>query len=203
MAQITVKLPTDEEEDLLRRFMVNRNYLQAVREFISTTYGRREKLYDGLRAAVGAMPQYQKIQRGHADLDEVRRYLMLAWTSEIQLHLPAIMGNTSMLAFANTWAPVHAYYAVYGTLQARFTANGMSGVSDDHTATLRTIAKQIEQRDLFPAPWNLLAVGCPMRRERIHLNDQGEDCTSHRGALHPDRLRRRPAVLAADGYMAT
>ena len=104
---------------------------------------------------------------------------MLAWTSEIQLHLPAIMGNTSMLAFANTWAPVHAYYAVYGTLQAWFTANGMTGVADDHTATLRTIAKQIEQRDLFPAPWNLLAVGCPMRRERIHLNDHGEDCTSH------------------------
>ena len=65
VAQITVKLPSDEEEDLLRRFTVNRNYLQAVRGFISTTYGRREKLYDGLRAAVEAMPQYQKIQRGH------------------------------------------------------------------------------------------------------------------------------------------
>jgi hypothetical protein len=125
------------------------------------------------------MPQYQRIQRGEADLNEVRRYLMLAWTSEIQLHLPAIMGNTSMLAFANTWAPVHAYYAVYGTLQAWFTANGMTGVADDHTATLRTIAKQIEQRDLFPPPWNLLAVGCPMRKERLYLNDHGEDCTSH------------------------
>jgi hypothetical protein len=57
------------------------------------------------------MPTYHRIQRGTADLDEVRRFLTLAWTSEIELHLPAIMGNHSMLAFASTWAPVHAYYA--------------------------------------------------------------------------------------------
>jgi len=171
-----VHFPTSEEEDLGRRFTVNRNYLQAVSGFITTEYGRREKLYAGLRTKLEAMPKYHRIQRGQADVAEVRRFLTLAWTSEIQLHLPAILGNPSMLAFANTWAPVHAYYAVYGTLQAWFAANGMSGVADDHTATLRTIAKQIEQRDLFPEPWNLLAVGCPMRKQRLHLNDHGKDC---------------------------
>ncbi len=179
MVVITVSLPTDEEEDLLRRFTVNRNYLQALAGFITTTYGRRENLYAGLKATVEATPQYHKIQRGQADLDEVRRFLALAWTSEIQLHLPALMGNASMLPFANVWAPVHAYYAVFGALQAWFAANGMKGVADDHTATLKTIANQIEQRDLFPEPWNLLAIGCPMRRERRHLNARGADCTSH------------------------
>jgi hypothetical protein len=89
------------------------------------------------------------------------------------------MDNASMLGFANTWAPVHAYYAIYGTLQGWFAANGMTGVANDHTATLRTISKQIEQRDLFPEPWNLLAVGCPMRKERKHVNDHGHDCTRH------------------------
>lgn len=179
MPTITVRFPTDEEEDLRRRFTVNRNYLQAVAGFINGVYGHREKLYEGLRKAVEAMPQYRRIQRAQADVVEVRRFLTLAWTSEIQLHLPAILGNPSMLAFANTWAPVHAYYAVYGTLQAWFVANGMTGVADDHTATLRTISKQIEQRDLFPEPWNLLAIGCPMRKERFHLNDHGKDCTRH------------------------
>jgi hypothetical protein len=176
---ISLKLPTDEEEDLLRRFTVNRSYLQAIAGFITTTYGWREKLYAGLRSTVEAMPAYQRIQRREGDLEEIRRFLTLAWTSEIQLHLPAIMGNSSVLAFANTWAPVHAYYAVYGTLQAWFAANGITGVADDHTATLRTISKQIQQRDLFPEPWNLLAVGCPMRKERVHLNDHGRDCTRH------------------------
>jgi hypothetical protein len=176
---ITVNFPTDEEEDLLRRFTVNRNYLQAIAGFITTTYGRREQLYAGLKTSVEGMPQYHRIQRGQADLTEVRRFLTLAWTSEIQLHLPALMGNQSMLPFANTWAPVHAYYSVFGTLQAWFAANGMKGVADDHTATLKTISKQIEQRDLFPEPWNLLAIGCPMRKERLHLNGRGVDCTSH------------------------
>lgn len=59
----------------------------------------------------------------------------------------------------------------------------MSGTANDHTATLRTIANQIEQRDLFPEPWNLLAIGCPMRKERLHLNDRGRDCTSHMEVL--------------------
>jgi hypothetical protein len=172
-------LPTDEENDLLRRFTVNRNYLQAVQNFLMATYGRREKLYSGLRAGLQSHPPYAKINRATADLHEVRRFLALAWTSEVQLHLPALMGDTAMLGFANAWAPVHAYYAVFGGLQAWFTANGMSGTGNDHTATLKTISNQIEQRDLLPEPWNLLAVGCPMRGDRIHLNDRGVDCTSH------------------------
>ncbi len=179
LVKIEINLPTNEEEDLLRRFTVNRNYLQAIAGFITTIYGRQEQLYVGLRATVEAMAAYRRIQRSTVDLEQVRRFQTLAWTSEIQLHLPAIMGNDSMLAFANTWAPVHAYYAVYGMLQAWFAANGMNGVADDHTATLRTVAKQIEQRDLFPEPWNLLAIGCPMRKERLHLNAHGQDCTRH------------------------
>lgn len=183
VAVVTFNFPTDEEEELLRRFTVNRNYLQALAGFVTATYGAHEKLYAGLKTTVEASPQYQKIQRAPADAGEVRRFLTLAWTSEIQLHLPALMGNPAMLAFANTWAPVHAYYTVFGALQAWFAANGMKGVADDHTATLKTIATQIQQRDLFPEPWNLLAIGCPMRGERVHLNDRGVDCTRHMEVL--------------------
>jgi hypothetical protein len=179
MAVVTLKLPTDEEEELLRRFTVNRHYLQAIAGFVTGTYGYRDQLYSGLKTTLGSYPPYTRINRATADIGEVRRFLTLAWTSEIQLHLPALMGNTAMLGFANAWAPVHAYYAVFGALQAWFAANGMSGTANDHTATLKTIASQIEQRDLFPEPWNLLAVGCPMRDEKIHLNERGRDCTSH------------------------
>ena len=55
----------------------------------------------------------------------------------------------------------------------------MTGTADDHTATLRSIANMIEQRNLFPEPWNLLAVGCPMRGDRLYVNyPQEADCTS-------------------------
>lgn len=180
MAVITVNFPTDEEQELLRRFTVNRNYLRAIAGFLTFTYGSRQHLYSGLKRTLDSYPPYTRINRANVDMSEIRRFLTLAWTSEIQLHLPALMGNTAMLGFANAWAPVHAYYAVFGALQAWFAANGMSGTANDHTATLKTIASQIEQRDLFPEPWNLLAVGCPMRS---HLNDRGRDCTSHMEVL--------------------
>jgi hypothetical protein len=183
MAVITVTFPTDEEQDLVRRFTVNRNYLQAIAGFLTSTYGIRQHLYSGLKKTLDSYPPYTRINRANADMSEVRRFLTLAWTSEIQLHLPALMANTAMLGFANAWAPVHAYYAVFGALQAWFAANGMSGTANDHTATLKTIASQIEQRNLFPEPWNLLADGCPMRDERSHLNDRGRDCTSHMEVL--------------------
>jgi hypothetical protein len=175
---ITVRFPSGAEEDLVRRFTVNRNYLQAIAGFLTHRYGERERLYAGLRSTLDAMPQIHKINRVDLDLADVKRFLTLAWSSEIQLHLPAIMDHSEMLPFANTWAPVHAYYAVYGAMQAWFAANGMTGVADDHTATLRTIASHIEKRDLLPEPWNVLAVGCPMRGDRVYLNDRGADCAS-------------------------
>jgi hypothetical protein len=180
VAVITVNLPSAEEEELIRRFTVNKNYLQALSHFLIYTYGKQDKLYSGIKKAVDARPQYMKIQRAASvDVEQVRRYLLLGWTSEIQLHVPETMGFDAIVGYANAWAPVHAYYSVFGGLQAWFAANGMVGI-DDHTATLNSIANMIEQRDLFPEPWNLLAEGCPMRGEKKHVNvPSGVDVTSH------------------------
>ncbi len=180
MPAITVTAPTAEEEELIRRFTVNKNYLQALNAFLAFTYGRREKMYEGLRKAVDTHPPYIRIARGTPDLEEVRRYLLLSWTSEIQLHLPEQMGFDAIIGYANAWAPVHAYYSVFGGLQAWFAANRLSGNADSHAATLASIANMIKLRNLFPEPWNLLAEGCPMRGEKKHLNvPTGVDCTSH------------------------
>lgn len=177
MPVITIAFPSQQEEDLLRRFTVNRNYLSAMAGYLRETYGRGPDLYTGLRQAVRGHRPYHTIQHGSADVDEVRRFLILGWTSEIQLQLPGRMGSDAAVGFANAWAPVHAYYAVFGLLQSWFAANGMAGTANDHTATLRTISSMIHQRNLFPPPWNLLAIGCPMRKERLHLNTNGVDCT--------------------------
>ena len=50
----------------------------------------------------------------------------------------------------------------------------------------------IRERNLFPGPWGLLAVGCPMRGDQLHLNEPPEhDCTGHVKLLtipyHADR----------------
>jgi hypothetical protein len=177
---ISLHIPTQHEEELLRRFTVNRNYLQALAAFTRYRYGGGTDLYPALQAEVSGHRPYQRIKRLPAVPPDVRRFLILGWTSEIMLHLPAFMSNTAVLGYSNAWAPVHAYYAVYGPLQAWFSANGMSGVADNHTASLRTVGNMIEQRNLFPEPWNLLATGCPMRGDKLHLNvPAGVDCTSH------------------------
>ena len=177
MTTVTLNFPTAKEEELTRRFTVNKNYLQAIALFLTRTYGRGAAMFGGLHAAVSARRQYHRIQRAQMPLGDVRKYLTLGWASEIQLNLPAAVGNETVVAYANAWAPVHAYYAVFGLLQAWFAANGLSGTTGDHTAALKTISKMIEQRDLFPEPWNLLAIGCPMRGERLYVNEPtGVNC---------------------------
>lgn len=177
---VKLTFPTAEEEELLRRFTVNKNYLQALRGFLRHSYGRGDDIYPGLRDAVIAHRPYQRISGGKTDVEEVRRWLVLAWASEMQLHLPDSIGQAPVVAVANSWAPVHAYYTAFGLLQAWFSANGITGTATDHISTLRTIASMIEHRWLFPEPWSLLAVGCPMRGETRYLNaPAGVDCAAH------------------------
>jgi len=117
---ITFDLPSDAEEELVRRFTVNRHYLMSMRNFLADRHGHTdEDRYAGLRSLVLAHPPFEKVRGGGSiDQEAVRRCMRVAWTSEVQLHLPGIMGAISVLGFANAWAPVHAYYALYGALQA-------------------------------------------------------------------------------------
>src|SRR4051812_29197976 len=123
MPLLTFDFPDEREEDLLRRFAVNRHYLTSFRNHLVTTFGPGSGLYDGLRTTVLAHGPFARVRGGSAgDHEAIRRWMRLAWTSEIQLHLPEVLGATSVLGFSNAWAPVHAYYSVYGALQAWFAA---------------------------------------------------------------------------------
>lgn len=181
VSPVLVHFPSAEEEQIHLRFTVTRHYVQSVRHFLETTYGQGPDLHAALRDAVQQRSAWQRIQRAEkVDLDAVRRFLVLGWASEVQLRIPATLGAAAPIGFFNAWSPVHAYYAVYGLLQAWFAANSIGGVTDDHTAALKTIAAMIRERDLFPQPWGLLAAGCPMRGEKVHLNaPQGVDCGAH------------------------
>jgi hypothetical protein len=99
-----------------------------MRQFLGASYGQGPALHAGLRSAVQARRAWQHIQRSRTtDHDEIRRFLVLGWTSEVQLQVPSTLGESAPSGFFNAWSPVHAYYAVYGVLQAWFAANGMEG----------------------------------------------------------------------------
>ena len=175
---LEVRLPTDREEDLARRFTVTQHYLHHLRIWLEEQYGRGSDLYSGVGGAVTRWPAYGRIKRRPADLDAIQEALRIAWMSEIQLHFPGTLGSIPAIRYSNAWAPVHAYYAVYMGLQAWLTANGIP--TDNHAAALASIANQIEQRRLFPPPWSLLCTGSPLSGERRFLNElPGTNCAEH------------------------
>ena len=200
--RIEINLPTDDEEELLRRFTVNRNYLQAAAGFITTVYGRREKLYEGLRATVEGIPVYQRIQRGMVDLEEVRRFLSSPGQARFSSTCRQLCVTIRCLHSRIRGRPFMRTTRSTRRCRLWFVANGMTGVADDHTATLRTVSKQIEQRDLFPEPWNLLAIGCPCARSGCISTIMGTTALGISRALGPHTVRRGPRLLAAHGHLA-
>lgn len=97
VAVITVNLPSAEEEELIRRFTVNKNYLHALNHFLAHEYGKQDKLYVGIKKAVAARPQYVKIQRAPSvDLEQVRRYLLLS-----------VAPSAIATAAASSWQPTN------------------------------------------------------------------------------------------------
>ena len=155
-------LPTERDNELVRRFRVTLNYLQDLSYYLRHIYG--SKLYAGITGALATHRAFLKLQRrqlGPRSLDQIQRHLEIAWVAELVLRMPAIVGEGRAFRVTNAWAPVHSYYAVNMALQAWFDANGMRGIADDHTATLRSISAQIKDRTLFPLPWSLLCEGNP------------------------------------------
>jgi hypothetical protein len=187
---LAIRLPTDEDEELVRRFTVVLNHIDHVRLWLEHEYGAAgEPLYEGLTAATISLPAFHRVKRRDADVDAIRGSLSISWMSELQLLLPSVLGTTGLMRYSNAWAPVHAYYAAYMSLQAWFQANGISGVADDHSASLRTVATQIRDRRLFPEPWSVLAIGCATRGAREYLNaPAGANVTGHVETLADPRL---------------
>jgi hypothetical protein len=185
-----LRLPTDAEEELLKRFTVVLNHVDQVRLWLEDEYGEAgQPLYEGLTAATVSLPAFARVKRRSVNTEAVRQNLSISWMSELQLVLPSVIGAEGLMRYSNAWAPVHAYYAAYMALQAWFEANQIGGVADDHTASLRTISTQIRDRKLFPPPWSVLAIGCATRGERAYLHGPvGADVAGNIETLANPRL---------------
>lgn len=158
-----IRFPTKEEEEAANRFVVHRNYVVGLADFILSRYG--DAYLDGLLTTQKSLVGYARIQGG-AQISEaaVQRFLPISWSSELQLELGA-NGSANTLRYTNAWAPVHAYYAAYMSMQAWFAANGMGQLVDDHTSSLRAIAGHVHDRKLFPPPFGASCTGCPELKE--------------------------------------
>ncbi len=158
---INLKLPTKEEDERAKAFAVHKNYVSAISSYIFNAWGTPPTHIEDLLKTQQALSGYSKMQaKTPPSPIDVHRCLTISWASELQLQLGAAVDPVT-LRYSNVWAPVHAYYAIYMSLQAWFAMNGMLHLTDDHTSSLRTIANMVASRSLFPAPWNVTCTGCP------------------------------------------
>jgi len=95
------------------------------------------------------------------DIGKITRLLRNAWYTETQLNLTK--DNPELIPYANLWACVQSYYAVYLCMRSFLIAmNHSSADKNTHTDTLESINKEIDKRpDLFPNFWRILCDGNP------------------------------------------
>lgn len=138
------------------RFLTYSNYVSALAAYLKSQLGNDPSGFE----AVFLSRSFRAIQgRRCRESERVRLLLRSAWLSEIQLSLSAQLGD--LVAYANHWAPVQLYYAVYLELRALLLASNQSP-AEDHTSTLRAITGEIERRPkLFPLPWRITCTGDP------------------------------------------
>jgi hypothetical protein len=93
-----IRFPTDEEEELLRRFTVVLNHVDHMRLWLEAEYGvAGQPLYEGLTAATVALPAFERVKRRDADVAAVRQNFSISWMSELQLLLPSVLGAAGLM----------------------------------------------------------------------------------------------------------
>ena len=164
MSIVSLRVPSPEEEERTKRFQVHKNYLGGIDLYLTDRYGwgaadRLSAILDQQRTLSG----YRKIQRSRpAEPAQLRRFLTLSWASEAQLRVHQGV-EASILPYANAWAPVHAYYAVYMASVAWLSAQGHPDATN-HRAVLSSISRQVSERKVFPLPWVCPCLWLPRHR---------------------------------------
>lgn len=156
-----IAFPKEGEEERAKSFAVHLYYVTSLASQLLQDYGPRDILLRNLVRTQRSLAGFNRIPaRPRPHHDYISRFLRISWASELQLRLGEI-GDSAVLRYSNVWAPVHAYYAIYMSMQAWFAANAMAQLIDDHTSSLRTISNHVTQRCLFPLPWAATGYGCP------------------------------------------
>src|SRR5688572_33301140 len=99
-------------------FQTFRGYLEAVCRCATTTHVHPSGLVAGVASAVQTGGWKTRAPRGRALSARAAEVLRNGWATEVLLNSPRVLGGPDLVAFANLWAPVQAYYAVFNAFTA-------------------------------------------------------------------------------------
>ncbi len=155
---ILIAGPRTDEEMTFRTY---RGYLEAVRMAINASCPSASDLMAGVANAVNTGRWRSCTPTGRSLSARAGRFLRNAWATEVLLNSARRVGGDDLITFANHWAPVQAYYAVFEALNA-VTLVVTGNAPKTHGAMLRWTADQIASSSSpFPAPWTCRATGAP------------------------------------------
>jgi hypothetical protein len=151
--------PTETDQEMT--FQTFRTYLLATCAWATEWYPHPDGLLAGVAGAVKAARWRAVEPAGDKALTaKVSRHLRNAWTTEVLLSAPRALGDPDLVAYANLWAPVQAYYAVFNALTAM--ANLLTAdPPGDHAALLSWAARAAGlPRSPFVPPFAARVTGC-------------------------------------------
>lgn len=112
----SVPLPRGSDEEMT--FHTFRGYLEATCAWASALYPHPDGLVAGVAAAVKARPWHADRPMGKPLTARIGQVLRNGWATEVLLNAPRALGGDDLVSFANLWAPVQAYYAVFNAFTA-------------------------------------------------------------------------------------
>lgn len=155
-----VYLPTGSREEMV--FHTFRGYAEAICNWTDDLCPHQDGVLAGVAQAVKAQPWAAKHQQRRALTTRVGEVLRNGWATEVMLAAPRALGGDELAAFANLWAPVQAYYAVFNAFTAMaMVLTGGSGPKT-HAALLTWAALEVARPGTpFIPPWTARVGGAP------------------------------------------
>jgi hypothetical protein len=137
------------------------NYVQAVCAWTSDLYPHPDCLVAGVAAAVKAGTWRRTTMAGRTISARAGVILRNGWATEVLLNAPRTLGGGALVSFANLWAPVQAYYAVFNSFTAM--AHVLSAAPPTtHVKVLNWAAAAAGQASMpFVSPWTARVGGAP------------------------------------------
>ena len=155
-----IRMPTGSDEEMT--FHTFRGYLEAVCNWTGDLYPHRAGLLAGVAGAVNAKPWRARVRGGRTLTARGAEILRNGWATEVILNAPRALGGDDLLVFANLWAPVQAYYAVFNAFTAMAMTTTGSKPPKSHAALLTWAANEVAHpASPFVTPWTARVGGPP------------------------------------------
>ncbi len=112
----SIRIPTGSDEEMT--FHTFRGYLEAVCVWATALHPHPDGMVAGVAQSVKSKPWRSDPPRTKVLSARAGEVLRNAWATEVLLNAPRTLGGGDLVSFANLWAPVQAYYAVFNAITA-------------------------------------------------------------------------------------